>query len=73
MFLVPLRDKCYQKVTKLNELFDTLKCSLLTEYAEQNYGKGLVFILDGWDELPDHLQSQSFFHDIIFEKTALTL
>ena len=72
MFLVPLRDKYYQKVTNLNELFDALKCSVLTEYAEQNYGKGLVFILDGWDELPDHLQSQSFFHDIIFKKSALT-
>ena len=72
MFLVPLRDKYYQKVTNMNELFDALKCSVLIEHAKQDYGKGLVFILDGWDELPDHLQSQSFFHDIIFKKSTLT-
>ena len=72
VFLVPLRDKRYQKVANLNELFDVLKCSALTEYAEQSYGKELVFVLDGWDELPDDLQSQSFFHDIIFKKSALT-
>ena len=73
VFLVPLRDKGYQKVTNMNELFVALNCPTLTKYAEQNYGKGLAFILDGWDELPDHLQSQSFFHDIIFKKSALTL
>ena len=72
MCLIPHRDKNYQKVTNLNELFVALNCPTLTKYAEQNYGKRLVLILDGWDELPDHLQSQSFFHDIIFKKSALT-
>ena len=73
VFLVPLRHSRFQKVTNLNELFDKLNCPEMKEYAQQNNGKGLVFILDGWDELPDHLQSQSFFHDIIFKKSALTL
>lgn len=72
VFLIPLRVKGYQGVKNLNELFFALNCSSLTKYAIQNYGKGLVFILDGWDELPDHLQSQSFFHDIIFKNSALT-
>ena len=72
LFLVPLRHSRFQKVTKLSELFDKLNCPEMKEYSQQNNGKGLVFILDGWDELPDHLQSQSFFHDIIFEKSALT-
>jgi len=44
----------------------------MLEYAQQHNGKGLAFILDGWDELPEHLQSQSFFHEIIFKKSALT-
>ena len=72
VFLVPLRDKYYQEVTNLNELFLRLGCPEIKDYSQQNNGKGLVFILDGWDELPDHLQLQSFFHDIIFKKSALT-
>ena len=72
VFLIPLRDKYYQKVKNLNELFTVLGCPEMKEYAQQNSGKGLVFILDGWDELPDRLQSQSFFHGIIFKKSALT-
>jgi len=70
LFWVPLRH--YQNVTNFIELFDKFNCSQMKEYAQQNNGKGLVFILDGWDELPDHIQSQSFFHDIIFKKSALT-
>ena len=70
VFWVPLR--YYQNVANFTELFDKFNCSQMKEYAQQNNGKGLVFILDGWDELPDHLQSQSFFHDIIFKKSALT-
>jgi len=72
LFFIPLRDSCYHKINGLNELFNKLNCSQLSEYAQQHNGKGLVFILDGWDELPDHLQSQSFFHDIIFKKSVLT-
>ena len=72
VFLVSLREKYYQKVKNLNELFTVLGCPEMNEYVQQNSGKGLVFILDGWDELPDHLQSQSFFHGIIFKKSALT-
>jgi len=73
VFLVPLRDKYYQKVTNLNELFLRHDgCPEMKEYAQQNNGKGLIFILDGWDELPDQLQLQSFYHDIIFRKNALT-
>ena len=28
--------------------------------------KGLVLMLDGWDELPNHLQKESLFCDIVF-------
>jgi len=72
VFLVPLRDFYYLKVTNLSELFDKHGCPEMKEYIQQNNGEGLVFILDGWDELPDHLQSQSFFHDIVFKSIALT-
>ncbi|XP_065900460.1 NACHT, LRR and PYD domains-containing protein 14-like isoform X2 [Dysidea avara] len=72
VFLIPLCSSYYQTVTSLNELFDACSCSVLTEYAKRNYGKGFVFILDGWDELPERLQLRSFYHDIIFRKTVLT-
>jgi len=72
VFFIPLRHSRFQKVTNISKLFDCLNCSELKQYAQQNNGKGLVFILDGWDELPDQLQLQSFYRDIIFEKSALT-
>ena len=72
VFFILLRDIYYHQVTSSNDLFDKLRCPEMKEHAQQNNGKGLVFILDGWDELPDHLQSQSFFYDVIFKKGALT-
>ena len=72
MFLIPLRDPYLQKVSTSDELFDKLSCSEMKEYVHQYNGKGLVFILDGWDELPDDLQSHSFYHDIIFRNAAFS-
>ena len=66
VFWVPLRH--YKLVITLPELFKKLGCPKIMEYAEKNNGKGLVFILDGWDELPNDLQGSSLFHDIVFAK-----
>ena len=59
----------YKSVTKLHKLFDELGHPEIIEYAQQNNGKGLVLILDGWDELPNQLQESSLFHDIVFTNT----
>ena len=64
VFWIPLRH--YKSVTTTNELFDKLGYPEMMGYAQQYSGKGLVLILDGWDELPNHLQTTSLFHDIIF-------
>ena len=64
VFWVPLRH--YKSVTSPSELFDNLGYPEMMSYAQQNNGKGLVLILDGWDELPNHLQTTSLFRDIIF-------
>ena len=64
VFWIPLRH--YKSVTTTSELFDKLGYPEMMEYAQQRRGKGLVLILDGWDELPNHLQTASLFHDIIF-------
>ena len=67
VFWVPFRH--YKSVTSPSELFEKLGCPEMMSYAQQNKGKGLVLILDGWDELPNHLQtaSDSFFRSIIFD------
>ena len=64
VFWIPLRH--YKSATTTSELFDKLDYPEIMGYAQQNNGKGLVLLLDGWDELPDYLQAASLFHDIIF-------
>ena len=64
---IPLRH--YKTITTTSELFDKLGYPELMGYAQQCRGKGLVLILDGWDELPNHMQKESLFCDIIFGPT----
>ena len=70
VFWVPLRH--FKSVNTVYELFHKLGYPEMMAFAQQNNGKGLVLILDGWDELPNHLQTKSLFHDIIFGTTAFT-
>ena len=74
LILMPLR--CYELATNTNDLFDIfekLGCPVpgMKEYAQQNNGEGLVLILDGWDELPNQLQTESLFSDIVFSKNSM--
>ena len=64
VFWIPLRH--YKSVTTTDQLFGKLGCPEMLSYVEQNNGKCLVLILDGWDELPNDLQAASLFYDIIF-------
>ena len=64
VFWIPLRH--YKSVTTTSELFDKLGYPEMMEYVQQRSGKGFVLILDGWDELPNQLQTASLFRDIIF-------
>ena len=64
VFWIPLRH--YKSVTTASELFDKLGYPEMMGYAQRYSGKGLVLMLDGWDELPNHLQKESLFRDIIF-------
>ena len=66
VFWIPLRHY-HKSVSNIHELFEKLRCPEMEEYARNNNGEGLVFILDGWDELPEDLQNNSFFHDMIFD------
>ena len=64
VFWIPLRR--YKSVTTTRDLFHKLGYPEMMCYAQQYSGKGLVLILDGLDELPNHLQTASLFHEIIF-------
>ena len=61
---IPLRH--YKSVTTTSELFNKLGYPKMIDHAQKKRGKGFVLILDGWDELPNHLQTASLFRDIIF-------
>ena len=61
---IPLRH--YKSITTASELFDKLGYPEMMGYAQQYSGKGLVLMLDGWDELPNHLQKESLFRDVVF-------
>ena len=69
VFWVPLR--FYKSATSIDDLFDKFSCPEMKDYTRQHNGKGLVFILDGWDELPDKFQSESLYRDIIFGDSPL--
>ena len=74
LILMPLR--CYELATGTNDLFDVfekLGCPVpgMKEYAQKTNGEGLVLILDGWDELPNQLQTESLFSDIVFSKNSM--
>ena len=74
LILMPLR--CHELATNTNdlfELFERLGCPVpgMKEYAQHSNGKGLVLILDGWDELPHQLQAKSLFSDIVFSKISM--
>ncbi|XP_065917452.1 protein NLRC3-like [Dysidea avara] len=73
LFLLLLRDPVVQKITTLLELVQCF--TLSTNEAEQvcNYlqsvnGKSVLFLLDGYDEMPSELCCSSFLHDLISGK-----
>ena len=76
LIIIPLR--CHKLATNTNdlfELFERLGCPVpgMKEYAQQNNGEDLVLILDGWDELPNQLQTDSLFSNIVFSKIHMFL
>ena len=72
VFWVSLRH-FHKSVKSITELFKRFSCTEIEEDARHSDGKGLVFILDGWDELPEDLQKNSFFRDMIFDDNMLAL
>ena len=73
VILLRLREKEVQKIGDVSELFYSYegndKEQLVTE-VQKNFGKNVLFVLDGFDELPQSLQCEGLLLKLI-KKTVL--
>ena len=65
--LLRLREKKVQQIGDIPGLFLSYRgdTKSLDAKLEENHGEGVLFILDGFDELPTTLQSEGFLVDLI--------
>ena len=66
--LLRLREEEVQNITKVSELFYAYESEdkkSLEEEVLKSQGKGILFILDGFDEFPKNLQRKSFVLNLI--------
>ena len=68
VILVQLRDPAVQRAQTIADLLPVeivaVAQELATELVATN-GRGVLWVLDGWDELPPHLQQDSIFHKLL--------
>ncbi len=71
VILLRLREKEVQKISNVSELFYSYggedKTRLVDEVSK-SHGKGVLFILDGFDELPKRLQKEGFLISLILDR-----
>lgn len=68
VILLRLREEEVQAITKVSDLFcfcESEKKERLVEEVSESQGKGVLLMLDGFDELPKSLQSKGFILDLI--------
>ena len=68
VILVQLRDPVVQKAQTIADLLpcpDFESAQQVAKKITSNYGRGVLWVLDGWDELPSHLREKSFLRDVI--------
>ena len=68
VILVQLRDPAVQSAQSLADLIPCPNLKLAQEVAseiEANLGRGVLWVLDGWDELPSHLREKSLLREMI--------
>ena len=73
---VQLRDPAIHSAKALEDLFPAESKSqavaVVTE-VQAKQGRGMLWVMDGWDELPVHLRTNSIFHELISSPKALNL
>ena len=66
--LLRLREEEVQKISEVSDLFfpyESKDKKSLVEEVLESQGKGVLFLLDGFDELPDHLQRNGYLLKLI--------
>ena len=74
--LVYLRDQAIQNATTLADILPTRNLEMSQFVASQikdRDGQNILFIFDGWDEFPSHLQTNSLVSTIIRQPRKLSL
>ena len=64
VILVQLRDPAVQRAQTIADLLPVENATVAQELAAEliaTNGRGVLWVLDGWDELPSHLQQDSIF------------
>lgn len=73
---IQFRDPIVQSAQKLSDMllpYKEVDTQLLLERIEREEGRGILFLLDGWDELPLSLQQESIFLTMIKSPDKLFL
>ena len=68
VILVQLRDPAVQRAKSIADLLPCQDIAVAQEYASEiiaTNGRGILWVLDGWDELPPHLQQDSIFRSLL--------
>ena len=65
VILVQLRDPAVQRAQTIADLLPVENAEEIAAELIATNGRGVLWVLDGWDELPPHLQSKSIFRKII--------
>ena len=65
VILLRLREEEVQKISKASYLFFSHERETLAKEVSDSQGRGILFILDGFDELPKQLQQKGFLLDLI--------
>ena len=68
VILVQLRDPAVQRAKSIADLLPCQDVAVAQEYASDiiaTNGRGILWVMDGWDELPPHLQQDSIFRSLL--------
>ena len=68
VILVQLRDPAVQRAKTIADLLPIDNAAIASELGDDlvaTNGHGVLWVLDGWDELPLHLQQHSIFYDLL--------
>ena len=76
VMLVQLRDPAMHSATTLEQMLPAtrkIQTAAVVEELQAGEGRGMLWILDGWDELPLRLRTDCIFHELIEDPAELDL